>query len=130
MSENRIRYECEMIQDLLPLYQDNVCSTSSKKIVEEHVTNCENCRNMLQLLKSTAYEEFLENEKNVVLDAHAKKERRRSLTIGLAMVGVLMVPVIVCLICNLAIGHALDWFFIVLASLLLVASITVLPLLV
>ena len=63
MSENRIRYECEMIQDLLPLYQDNVCSTSSKKIVEEHVTNCENCRNMLQLLKSTAYEEFLENEK-------------------------------------------------------------------
>ena len=107
MSENRIRYECEMIQDLLPLYQDNVCSTSSKKIVEEHVTNCENCRNMLQLLKSTAYEEFLEKEKNVVLDAHAKKERRRSLTIGLAMVGVLMVPVIVCLICNLAIGHAL-----------------------
>lgn len=130
MSENRIRYECEMIQDLLPLYQDNVCSSSSKKIVEEHVTDCENCRKMLQLLRSTAYEEVLEKEKNAVLDTHVKKEKRRSMTIGLTMAGILMIPVIVCLICNLAIGHALDWFFIVLASLLLVASITVLPLLV
>ncbi len=40
-----------------------------------------------------------------------------------------MIPVIVCLICNLAIGHALDWFFIVLVSLLLVASLSVVPLL-
>lgn len=130
MSENKIRYECELIQDLLPLYQDNVCSNRSKIAVEEHLEECESCRNHMQQLKSTVYDEILTKEKNDVLDTHAKKERRRSTTIGLATAGVLMIPVIVCLICNIAIGHALDWFFIVLASLLLVASITVLPLLV
>ena len=41
-----------------------------------------------------------------------------------------MIPVIVCLICNLAIGHALDWFFIVLTALLVVASVTLVPMLV
>lgn len=130
MSENKIRYECELIQDLLPLYQDSVCSNSSKIAVEEHIGECENCRNVLQQLKSTSYDEVLTKEKNNIIDTHVKKERRRSTTIGLATAGVLMIPVIVCLICNLAIGHALDWFYIVLASLLMVASITVLPLLV
>ena len=129
MSENKIQYECELIQDLLPLYQDNVCSNSSKRAVEDHLQECDNCRNMMRQLKSTEYDEALTREKNGILDTHARKERRRSTTIGLATAGVLMIPVIVCLICNLAIGHALDWFFIVLASLLLVASITVLPLL-
>ena len=129
MSENKIRYECELIQDLLPLYQDNVCSNSSKIAVEEHLMECESCKMIMQQLKSTSYDEILTKEKNDVLGTHAKKERRRSTTIGLATAGVLMIPVIVCLICNLAIGHALDWFFIVLASLLLFASITVLPLL-
>ena len=130
MSENKIRYECELIQDLLPLYQDNVCSNSSKIAVEEHLRECEGCRTVMQQLKSTSYDEILSKEKNDILDTHAKKERRRSTTIGLVTAGVLMIPVIVCLICNLAIGHALDWFFIVLSSLLLVASITVLPLMV
>lgn len=130
MSENKIQYECELIQDLLPLYQDCVCSNSSKIAVEEHIRKCENCRNVMKQLKSVAYDEALTAEKNNILDTHAKKERRRSTTIGLATAGVLMIPVIVCLICNLAIGHALDWFYIVLASLLMVASITVLPLLV
>lgn len=130
MNENRIRYECELIQDLLPLYQDNVCSNSSKRAVEEHLQECDNCRNMMQQLKSTEYDEALTKEKKGILDTHARKERRRSTTIGLATAGVLMIPVIVCLICNLAIGHALDWFFIVLTSLLVFASVTVLPLLV
>ena len=40
-----------------------------------------------------------------------------------------MIPMIVCQICNIAVDHALDWFFIVLASLLVLASVTVLPLL-
>lgn len=50
--------------------------------------------------------------------------------IGLITAAVLMIPLIVCLICNLAVGHALNWFFIVLTSLMVFASITVVPLLV
>ena len=29
-----MKYSCNVVQDLLPLYQDNVCSEESKEIVE------------------------------------------------------------------------------------------------
>lgn len=39
---------CEVIKDLLPLYHDGVCSADSRKIVEEHLEHCENCRDELK----------------------------------------------------------------------------------
>lgn len=39
---------CKVIKDLLPLYHDKVCSDDSKKIVEEHLTFCENCQRELK----------------------------------------------------------------------------------
>lgn len=35
---------CEIIEDLLPLYVDNVCSTQSRQAVEQHLQECEKCR--------------------------------------------------------------------------------------
>lgn len=129
MSDRKLS-ECEMVQDLLPLYQDDVCSEASKKIVEDHLKDCRECSEVAKRLKNTDVDNRLVNEKKSVLGTHAKKERKRSATIGICTAGILMIPVIVCLICNLAIGHALDWFFIVLASLLVVASITVVPMII
>lgn len=128
MSNSEKKYNCDIIQDLLPLYQDNICSDASKSMVEEHIAECPSCKDILEKLKNTYLDDHLTQEKNNVLEAHLKQEKRRTFTIGLCTAGILMIPVIVCLICNLAIGHALDWFFIVLASLLLVASISVVPL--
>lgn len=130
MSDERKAYDCEIIQDLLPLYQDEVCSGVSRKVVEEHLAECDNCRNVAEKLKNTSVDDRLVQEKNGVLREHAKKERRKTVTIGMCMAGILMIPVIVCLICNLAIGHGLDWFFIVLASLFVTASLTVVPMIV
>ena len=123
-------YDCDLIQDLLPLYQDEICSESSKKAVQEHLEECTVCRNTADKLMNDRIEKLLIQEKNKVLVAHKKKERKRTFTIGIVTASVLMIPIIVCLICNLAIGHALDWFFIVLAAMLVVASLTVVPLVV
>ncbi len=128
MNQRTDRYQCEIVQDLLPLYRDEICSPGSRKIVEEHVEGCPVCSAVLEKLRNTCLEDRLAEEKRGVLEAHYKQERRRTLTIGACVAGILMIPVIVCLICNLAIGHALDWFFIVLASLLLLASLSVVPL--
>ncbi|MBQ6886601.1 MAG: zf-HC2 domain-containing protein [Lachnospiraceae bacterium] len=128
MNKSEKKYNCDIIQDLLPLYQDSICSDASKSMVEEHLEECPSCKDILNQLKNTYLDDHLTLEKNNVLEAHLKQEKRRTFTIGLCTAGILMIPVIVCLICNLAIGHALDWFFIVLASLLLVASLSVVPL--
>ena len=35
---------CNIIQDLIPLYIENMVSEDSKTLVEEHIAHCENCR--------------------------------------------------------------------------------------
>ena len=42
---------CDVIQDLLPLYHDGVCSEESKKMVEEHIATCAACKDVLHGLK-------------------------------------------------------------------------------
>lgn len=125
-----MKYECEMIRDLLPLYHDKVCSKTSERVVEEHLKECVPCREIAEKLNNTAYDEKLKIEKENVIGAHARKVKRKTFMVGAYIAGILMIPVGVCLICNIAIGHSLDWFFIVLASLLVFASLTVVPLVV
>ena len=128
MSEKK--YNCEIVQDLLPLYQDDVCSPSSREMVEQHLKECDTCKNMVAKLMNYDIDDKLVYEKNQVLRTHEKKERKKAFTVGIVTAAILLVPVIVCLICNLAIGHTLDWFFIVLTSLCVVASLIVVPLVV
>ena len=45
---------CDIIEDLLPLYHDNVCSNDSKIIVEEHLKNCPQCKSCLACIHMNA----------------------------------------------------------------------------
>ena len=38
---------CKIIEDLLPLYHDGVCSEESRRLVDEHLPQCESCRAVL-----------------------------------------------------------------------------------
>lgn len=39
-----MKIPCSIIKDLLPLYHDDVCSEESKDMVEEHLSECNDCR--------------------------------------------------------------------------------------
>ena len=43
---------CSVIQDLLPLYCDGVCSEESKKLVQAHIADCETCAEELCLMNA------------------------------------------------------------------------------
>ena len=47
-----MRYPCEIIRDLLPLCIDDVCSGESRSAVENHLSECEKCRQYYQSMKS------------------------------------------------------------------------------
>lgn len=47
-----MKMDCRIIRDLLPLYVDEVCSEESRKIVEEHLSECETCTKILEQMKS------------------------------------------------------------------------------
>jgi hypothetical protein len=38
------KVSCEIVKDILPLYYDRVCSEDSKRMVEEHLSECNNCK--------------------------------------------------------------------------------------
>lgn len=125
-----MKYPCDMVADLLPLYHDSVCSETSKNIVEEHLTECDSCKLTMQRMKDTTYDTRLREDRKNIVGHHAKIVKRRSLVVGLGMSAVLTIPILICLIVNLVTSHALDWFFIVLTSLMLIASLSAVPLIV
>lgn len=42
---------CEIIQDLLPLYCDGVCSEESRELIQSHLHGCDKCREELRLMR-------------------------------------------------------------------------------
>ncbi len=44
-------YPCKLIQDLLPLYYDGVCSDESRKIIEEHLSECDECSRIFEEIR-------------------------------------------------------------------------------
>ena len=41
-----MKWNCELIQDLLPLYAEGLCSGASRQAVEEHLNECDVCRRL------------------------------------------------------------------------------------
>ena len=42
---------CNIVKDMLPLYIDDLCSEESKKMVEDHIKECDDCRRVLETMK-------------------------------------------------------------------------------
>lgn len=127
-----MKYNCEMIRDLLPLYVDQVCSPASAAAVEEHIRECNACASLLGEM-STAdplLDKEIYAERSRVLDTQAKFFKRRSAVAGCIIGGIFALPILICLIVNLAGGAGLTWFFIVLAAMFIPASLIVVPLMV
>jgi len=47
--------KCSIIQDLLPLFVDEVVSDDTKSLVNEHLLTCESCKNEYEQMKGTLY---------------------------------------------------------------------------
>lgn len=46
-----MKLPCHVIEDLLPLYHDRVCSPESASLVEEHLSQCEACTGTLSKMR-------------------------------------------------------------------------------
>jgi hypothetical protein len=123
-----MKYECDVIEDLLPLYKDGACSTATNKAVEEHLMECEKCKKMLDRLNDISVDELIVKEKENVIGSQSEYFKRKSALAGCVIAGIFALPILVCLIVNLVTGHGLTWFFIVLAAMLVPTSLFVIPL--
>lgn len=88
-----MKIHCEIIRDLIPLIEDDVCSEQSKEIVLEHIKNCEECRRIYETSKVQPALE-LSTEETIVKKAIGKglhKIKRR--WIASILVVILLVPI-------------------------------------
>ena len=127
-----MKYNCDMIADLLPLYIDKACSKSSEEAVEQHLSECQACSGLLADMQKcdTAIDKAIAKERTEVISKQAKFFKRRTAIAGCIIGALFALPILVCLIVNIATGAGLTWFFIVLAAILIPASLIVVPLMV
>ena len=71
--------ECDIIKDLLPSYVDNICSDASTEWIEAHLAECEECREVAEVMKHTEISAMmLEQEQLEAGRKVVRKNLRRS----------------------------------------------------
>lgn len=126
--DNNIYNECDVVQDLLPLYYDDACSAVSRRLVENHLKDCKKCQKTYDELKNTTIDTMIQKESTGVLERHAKKERNAAYKAGVVIALLLMIPIVVMFIVSVSSGGSFGVFWVLVASMLLAGALTVVPL--
>lgn len=77
-----MKISCDVAKDLLPLYAEDICSEDSKRLLQEHLQMCGDCRVQCERMKNAEIfpaenQETAEQSAENCLTAYAKKIRRR-----------------------------------------------------
>ncbi len=123
-----MKKECEIVQDLLPLYIDEVASKSSRELVEQHLEGCETCRRAKQDMEMLPAERMLLEERGQVLEHHRRKERSLAWKLGFGISAifflVMLIMMLVLMSGNVGIGEVVMTFL----GLAIAMGVTVVPL--
>lgn len=76
---------CELIQDMLPLYHDGVCSEVSRKLVDSHLETCDKCTAVLEGMTAEMEMPKLESDESKPLKSLRRKWRARTCLLGLIL---------------------------------------------
>lgn len=84
--------KCSIINDILPIYIDGICSQESKLLVEEHIKTCEKCKRKLENMQDeikVCFKHEYEDETNInVLKSIRKKIFKKNVLVALISVAV------------------------------------------
>lgn len=94
-----MKITCNIIEDLLPLYVEDILSDDSRILVEDHLTECQNCRRHLDALRTESNDTLLsassskieKGEKQAFLKIKHKIQRR---LISAVLIAVLLISTI------------------------------------
>lgn len=82
-----MKFNCSIVDDLLPLYVEDICSEDSKTALEEHLQECASCREKLARMKNS---NIISNEKKeesqIQIINYAKKIKRHRFKVGILAV--------------------------------------------
>ncbi|SHJ02320.1 zf-HC2 domain-containing protein [Pseudobutyrivibrio xylanivorans] len=91
-----MKYSCDVIKDLLPLFHDDVCSDDTKKVVNEHLNECEACRDYYKKMCSSdvvelaAFDEKQEKKMAEAMEASWKGLVKKAIKVILIILGAIL----------------------------------------
>ena len=107
-----MKLPCNVIEDMLPMYHDGVCSQESAELVLEHLKECPRCSRTLCELRSDipAPGAPLDDLKPLAgIQAQWKKEKRRSVRRGARLTLAILLSVFLVWTCVWYFGHAIHY---------------------
>lgn len=94
-----MKYSCNLIRDLIPLYCDEICSEESKEAVETHMEECEGCRGFYHEMKqATLVQESIRNssyEDQQIASMKKIKKKWKKKNFAFGIIGIIIGSVIV-----------------------------------
>lgn len=97
-----MKISCEIVQDLLPLYCDGVCSPESKQAVEVHLAECEKCKADVRFMEQDIKTNSVQTQDDKLAKAAAvawKKGKKRAFIKG-CLIALLSIAVLVAGYCS------------------------------
>lgn len=88
---------CTLIKDLFPLYIEDLCSEESKVMIEQHISECANCKNELELLSTPdTFKPINNNEKKLIerIDNSFKREKQKAVIKSMLLFSLSLILVI------------------------------------
>lgn len=107
-----MKLSCKVVEDLLPMYYDGVCSDDSAALIETHLKECPRCKNVLTDLQTEIeIPESKPDELKPLADIQAawKKEKRRSIKKGVCVTLATMLALFSVWVCVWYFGYAVRY---------------------
>ena len=103
-----MKYSCEVVRDLIPIYIDGVCSEASADVVEGHIKECTQCKEYLNKFNDTQEMEVQLNEleEKQKLDSLKKVKKKMKIKTILAVLGAIIASNILMgvVVCGIFVG--------------------------
>ena len=81
-----MKINCNIIRDLLPLYNDKITSKESNELIEEHLSQCEDCKNYYKEIKEDISNNLDLDEKNILKNFLKQIKKKRFIAIILTII--------------------------------------------
>lgn len=81
---------CDVVQDLMPSYVDDICSEDSKRLIERHIQDCASCQKKLDTLKNTTFTDGKTQEEQINYMKRVKQTYQNKSLAGFRLLAVFL----------------------------------------
>lgn len=89
---------CKIVQDLMPSYVEDLLNNESKLFVDEHISNCNNCKSYLDAISQNISDENKEKEETNNLEIDSLKKYRKKIIILKRLLLTILIVIILIII--------------------------------